>query len=117
ASRFPQLDVRNVDVTNVGGSVFRIRANVVNAGGFPTNITEQALKLKSTRPVTVALQLDKNLECLSRAVQHDLGHLAALSGKREVEWFVRLTRGRQGKATIVANAQKGGTVRKEVNVR
>ncbi len=117
ASRFPQLDVRDVDITNVGGSIFRIRANVVNTGGFPTHITEQALKLKSTRPVTVALQLDNNLECLSRAVQHDIGHLAALSGKREVEWFVRITRGKQSKATIVVNAQKAGAVRKEVQVR
>lgn len=97
--------------------MFRIRANVVNIGGFPTHVTEQALKLKSTRPVTVALQLGKNLEYLSRVVQHDIGHLAALSGKREVEWFVRVTKGKQAKATIVASAQKARTVRKEVNVR
>jgi hypothetical protein len=117
ARRVPQLDVRDVDVTNVGSSVFRIRANVVNTGGFPTHVTEQALQLKSTRPVSVALELDKNLECLSRACQHDIGHLAALSGKKEVEWFVRLTRGKQAKATIVATAQKAGAVRKEVRIR
>ena len=62
------------------------QAGVVGAwgGGFPTHVTEQALKLKSTRPVTVALQLDKNLECLSRTCQHDIGHLAALSGNLDL---------------------------------
>ncbi|MBI2298916.1 MAG: hypothetical protein HYU66_08210 [Armatimonadetes bacterium] len=84
----PHLELRT-DVASFDGGVHRVRAEVVNTGALPTQVTNQGAKLRSVRGVRVSLEPGEGMELLSRVAVHDVGHLAKVCGKREVEWFVR----------------------------
>ena len=58
------------------------------------------------------LEVGEGLEILSREAGVEMGHLAARSGKRDLEWFVK---GR-GTARLVVTAVKAGTVETEIAV-
>jgi len=115
ARRAPRLAVRTT-LDRIEGSVFRLRAEVVNVGQFPTHVTAQATKLASTKPVSVTLELGAGLELLSRSDYAEIGHLAGPGGKQEVEWFLRRTE-EAPTATVVAQSPKGGVVRAEVEIK
>jgi murein tripeptide amidase MpaA len=112
ARRAPRLTVRTT-LERIEGAVYRLRAEVVNGGQFPTHVTAQATKLASTKPVSVKLEGGAGLELLSRSDYAEIGQLAGPGGKQEVEWFLRRT-GEPTTATVVARAPKGGVARAEV---
>lgn len=82
----PRLELR-CDLTAVGGDVHRLRVEVINRGALPTHITRQATSLRGVKGVRASIDTGR-AELLSRSATVDLGHLAALTGKKEVEWFV-----------------------------
>lgn len=105
AALAPRLTVRGT-VDRYDGGVCRVRAEVVNPGALPTNITQQALKLRGIDPVKVRLELPEGGELLSRHPSHDVGHLPRLQGKREVEWFIKV--GTPGTVVVEAWCPRAG---------
>ena len=70
------------------------------------------LSLKGMKPVTVELVAGGDAEVVSRNRYQELGHLAGLTGSRQLEWFIR---GEEGAGlTIRATSQKGGVAEQEI---
>ena len=89
AERHPRVRAEEVEVTAVGGAVYRIRARIANRGRLPTNVTNLGSGLPRMQPVRVSLMAVDGVELLSARGHQELGHLRALTGSRTVEWFVR----------------------------
>ncbi|MCD6360829.1 MAG: hypothetical protein J7M38_08170, partial [Armatimonadetes bacterium] len=87
AARRPKLEISDVQVDSFG-EVYRVRARVSNAGAFATNITQQALQLRSVRPVELEVSAGENARLLSRPRYHTIGHIPAYGRSQEYEWFV-----------------------------
>ena len=104
AARRPRLAVTDTTVKAVAGEVYRVRAHILNAGAFATNITQRALALRSLKPVVVELLPAEGVEVLSRSRHHEIAQLPAHGRSHELEWFVRGPSGSQ--VTIRASAPK-----------
>jgi len=87
ATMMPLLELKEVDVEDLGDDVSRITATVSNAGYQPT---ELAIRVDSGRdvPVRAVISLEGGAELLSDASEVDLGVLAG-HGEAEVTWVVR----------------------------
>lgn len=112
--RRPRLVISELEAVNLGGSVWRVRARVMNDGALPTNITQQALSLRSLRPVTVELRAEPGAELVSLGRWREVGHLGPRRVTAELEWFVRGEAG--GEIVVRASSQKGGTVERRVRL-
>ncbi|NLO07960.1 MAG: hypothetical protein GX131_19230 [candidate division WS1 bacterium] len=112
--RRPRLVISEIDATAVASEVYRIRARVMNDGGFATNITERALKLRSLKPVRVSLSLHDGMELLSNALHRQIGHLAPHARSGELEWFIRAEPG--GEVTLHATSQRAGVVEQTITL-
>lgn len=104
ASLAPRLELR--PTAERFGPVVRVRAEVVNVGLLATNVLRVATSLRGVKGVRAALQTGDGVELLSRAASHELGHLARLHGKREVEWFVNGPTG--STVTVTAACPRAG---------
>ncbi len=112
AGRYPRLRLVGVQVEPMGGHVSRIRATLMNTGGFPTHISEVGREVRANRSPVARLEVGEGLEILSREASIETGHLAALSGKRDLEWFVRGS----GQARLVARSTKAGVVEEPLQI-
>ena len=117
ASRHPWLEISRVEVEHIEGSVYRIKAGVLNTGGLPTNITNLGAGLRGRTPVSVELVAPRGAEVLSSRAHEEIGQLGRAGGSREVEWFARKTGKAAGVLEIVARSQKAGTARREVRLQ
>jgi hypothetical protein len=121
AALSPLVRITSTEVEDVGGNVYRVRAEVRNEGWLPTNLTQQAIKLGIAKPVTVKLSLGQGAQLLSGKAVTNLGHLegkwatsGGMFGARAAadtcvaEWLVRVPSG-PVEMEIVARSQKGGT--------
>ncbi len=104
ATRRPCLEVSDLEVDPIAEGVFRVRARIMNTGGFPTNITERGLELRALKPISVELVLPEGAEVLSQARHFQPGHLAPHSRTSELEWFIRCEPGSE--VTVRAHSQK-----------
>ena len=89
--RHPRVVVEDVCAEDVGGGVWRVRARIANRGEFATHVSAKGAGLRRLRPVRVEFHAAGEL--LSQQGHHDLGHLAGVTGGRQLEWFVK----REGK--------------------
>lgn len=114
ASRRPCLVLDPVEVTPLGGQVYRLRATLGNSGWLSTAITEQAAALANQPVLTVRVEPSAGVEVVSRGQTRQLGPLAPGSGRHDLEWFVRGPEG--GRVAIVASHPRAGTVRATVRL-
>jgi murein tripeptide amidase MpaA len=125
----PLLRIQELKATPVAQGLFRVEAVVGNEGYLPTNLTDMALKLDVIPAVSVQLECSSDVELVMGAAEQDLGHLAGYSERRDpwnawgppwantrakVEWQVRVPEGTQSVVKLVAVAEKGGTVSREL---
>src|SRR5690606_2553467 len=75
--RYPHVRIVGVRVDAVGSDIFRIRATVMNTGGFPTYIAETGRDVRANRSPMARLELGDGMEMLSREAGVELGHLGA----------------------------------------
>lgn len=121
----PRVVIGEVEVTPLGGGLSRIRAAVENEGYLSTNITQRALDARLTPPVRALIEL-RDAELVSGSRRTDLGHLKGsrdapgndrgAESRAVVEYVVRATGGRPA-AVITVVSEKGGTVRRQVELR
>ncbi|MBI3944701.1 MAG: carboxypeptidase [Armatimonadetes bacterium] len=112
AGRYPHLRLADVAVDAVGGNVHRVRATVMNTGGFPTYVAETGREVRANRPPLARLEPGEGVEVLSRESAVETGHLGAFSGRSQLEWFVR----GHGDVRLVVRSAKAGMVEQRLRI-
>ena len=128
AASSPRLRLPEVQVTPLDAGLYRVRAVVENEGFLPTNVTEQAIKLKVARPVRVELFPSVGAELVGGQRRQEIGHLAGRieqarvhllwgsvgnGARRAVEWLVRAT-APDAVVTVRATCDRAGHVSRQV---
>ncbi|MEY8117820.1 M14 family metallopeptidase [Falsihalocynthiibacter sp. BN13B15] len=121
AAAAPQLSIDALEVVNLSGDIWKVRAVVANHGYLPTNLSDVALDNLVAKPVTVTLE---GAEIVVNPPLADLGHLAGRTErydlwspwgekwtptKKATEWVVRAKTGKQ--IEVTAQSEKAGTIR------
>lgn len=114
AGLHPHVALEETCVTRIGDGLWRIRARVANRGAFSTHVTARGAKLRRLPPVRVEFAPDKGVELLSMTGHQDIGHLAAQTGQRTLEWFVRGPKG--ASCRIGVHGGTGGNSSAEVKL-
>lgn len=109
AQASPKLGAEIHEIEEIGDNVYRIAVSIRNDGYLPTNITEQALKMKQAPPVEAIIHLKEDDTVIVGDVKQEIGHLAGYGGRRKVEWTVRFADTPTG--TIEIRSKKAGVVR------
>ncbi|NNE34803.1 MAG: hypothetical protein HKN13_06185, partial [Rhodothermales bacterium] len=114
ASMFARVQIAQTEVTDHGGGVFRIKAEVENAGFFPTSSAHGVVS-RSVKPTMVQLDIAPE-RLLSGAAKTSFFQAMDGSGKRtDFEWIISGKRG--DKVKIRAVSQKAGRHEIEVTLR
>ncbi len=78
ANTLPHLTAEAIRTEQIGAKLWRVSLLVGNDGYLPTNLTEEAIKLKTAQEVTATLSGAVFIEGL---VQKKIGHLAGRAGR------------------------------------
>ncbi len=114
ASLFAQVRIAETKVTDHGGGVFRIEAEVENAGFLPT-ASAHGVESRSVKPTMVQLDI-KPEALLSGAAKTSFFQALEGSGKRtSYEWIVSGKRGDKVKLKVVS--QKAGKDEATITLR
>ena len=116
ANKHPNVSLEDLQVDAVGGQVYRIRVRVVNRGEFPTNVTQKGRLLRRLQPVQVEFHPANGVESLSSEGHRDLGHLAGVTGGRELEWFVSAGKGSEELCSLRIQGGTGGNLNRTVKI-
>ena len=116
ANKHPNVSLEDLQVDAVGGQVYRIRVRVVNRGEFPTNVTQKGRLLRRLQPVQVEFHPANGVESLSSEGHRDLGHLAGVTGGRELEWFVSAGKGSEELCSLRIQGGTGGNLNRTVRI-
>ncbi len=122
AETSPQVVIRDASVKFVEkGKVAKVTVMVENKGYLPTNITKRSIEAQFASPVRAAIELS-DAELSSGNTRTDLGHLTGrrdnelATSRKEVEYMIRIT-GPNPKAVITIISEKGGTVKRELDLK
>jgi hypothetical protein len=105
-SLFPRIAVADTAVTNLGGGLFRIKAEIENKGFLPTS-TAHGQVSRSVRATMVQLSVDAKDIVSGDAKTNNIPILAGSGRRQSYQWIVK---GKPGSTvTLKVVAQKGGT--------
>lgn len=108
AEALPLLEIDGVEVDDLGGNVYRVKAGVRNTGLIPT-ATEMQKMVERAIPVKATLTADRVLEFLHGEAEAEVGHLpGAPHEAREIEWLVRVGGGGAVEFTVTVSAPNAG---------
>ena len=114
ASRLPDISINNIRVEPIGGKIFRIKADIVNTGYFPTN-SAIGNRVRWPRNVKVSVGLSKNQKLTSGNPVTILRPIGGNGGREEMTWLVI---GNAGDAvTITAGSPIAGTATETVRLK
>jgi Zinc carboxypeptidase len=126
----PLLEVRSLDVEQLGEGSFLVRLVLQNSGWLPTNVTEKALERKVVRPLEVELELPEGARLVGGEVKTEVGQLKGRAEKRsttwwandestadlaKLEWVVEAPAGTE--IGLEARHQRAGTIRQRVALK
>lgn len=130
AALLPLVRVTGTESTQVAQGVYRVEARIENTGFLPTNVTQQAVKIKQAKPVKAKLELPEGVELVTGHHVLELGHMEGRSAKlllprvvggevidrskRHVEWVVKGAPG--SKVTLEAGCPRAGVVRETITL-
>jgi len=124
------LEVRSLDVEQLGDSSFLVRVVLQNAGWLPTNVTQKALDRQAVREVEVELDLPDGAKLVAGEVKTTAGQLNGRVEKRsttwwgndesttdlaKLEWVIEAPAGTE--IGVEARHQRAGTVRRRVKLQ
>jgi hypothetical protein len=113
-SLFPKIGIADVKATAIGGGLYRINAEVENAGYLPTSTAHGVLS-RSVKPTMVQLGVAPESIVSGDAKTSFIPALAGSGRRQSYQWIVR---GTPGQAVVVkAVAQKGGAAERSVTLR
>jgi hypothetical protein len=114
ASLFAQVRIAHTEVTNRGGGIFQIAAEIENAGYLPTSMN-QGVTSRSVAPTMVQLGVDPD-DVLTGAAKTSFFH--ALEGSGARKRYVWVIRGREGASVeLKVVSQKGGSDTANITLR
>jgi hypothetical protein len=114
STQVPRIGIAKATVTSHGGGLFRIEAEIENAGVWPTAL-QHAVTARAVKPVLVQLGVEPSAIVSGNPKTNLLPTLAG-SGRREsYEWIVRGKPGQQ--VTLKVVAEKGGTVTQTLTLK
>lgn len=106
AGLFADVSIAEMTVTDEGGGIFRVKAEVENGGFLPTS-TAHGVRSRSVRPTMVQLGIDPE-DLLSGSAKTSFFQATDGSGRRQsFEWIIRGNRGDSVELRVVS--QKGGS--------
>jgi murein tripeptide amidase MpaA len=83
----PLLEVRSLDVEQLGAESFLVRLVLQNSGWLPTNVTEKAVERNSVRPIEVELDLPEGARLFGGEMKTEAGQLHGRVHKRSTTWW------------------------------
>lgn len=125
----PRLEVRSLDVEQVGKGVWKIRLVLENTGWLPTNVSDKAVERKAVQPLEVELELPEGTRLIAGEKRTEVGQLTGrvhnrstlwwgtndgTTDRTKLEWVVESVTG--GDVELVAKHQRAGTVRRRVTL-
>jgi hypothetical protein len=113
AGKLPKVEILSLDVTPLGGGVYRVKAVAGNRGYLATH-TKQAERAHSHIPVRLTLQTGKGVELLTGYPFVTAERLEGTTGTLEGEWLVRADDG--AKIVVDATTDNAGRDQKTTTV-
>jgi murein tripeptide amidase MpaA len=124
----PKLEIHSLTAESKGSDHYYIRLVIHNIGWLPTQVSEQALKMKVVREIEVDIDLPDEAKLISGKQKTKSGQLSGRDDKyalsywvsdptkerAKVEWVIHAPNG--GEVTITAVHQRAGTVRTTINL-
>ncbi len=104
-SLFPAVRIADVDVTDHGGGVFEITADVANTGFLPTALA-QGVRARAVAPVMVQLGVDPSAIVTGDAKTSFIPSLDGSGARKRYTWMVRGRAGAQIELRV--RSQKSG---------
>ena len=122
----PRLTLRDISLTSIGLSVYRVRFVIENSGWLPTYVTKKALEKKILRGIIIEIELPESASLESGKLRDEFGQLEGRAYK-EATWFNDSTNDRlllewviqapqKGIVKIIARHDRAGVVRAEINL-
>ncbi len=90
----PKLILGNLETTNLGGGIFRVRAMCMNIGRFGTTVMSGSEGYLAQSNVSVTDCGSQNASILSRPAQYTFRQLPSM-GREPLEWFLRAEPGEE----------------------
>ncbi len=112
AAAAPRLRVRKAEAVRLARGLHKVAADIVNEGYLPTNVTQQGVTNRQSRPVLVELKLPRGAKVEVGRPRQVIGHLSAYSTPRRLEWVVR----GKGVVDVVASCPRAGADEKRVKL-
>ena len=113
-SLFPRIAIADLTATSLGGGMYRIKAEVENAGYLPTS-TAHGVTSQSVKPVMVQLGVPPESIVSGDAKTNFIPALAGSGRRQSYQWILR---GKAGQTVAVkAAAEKGGSAERTVTLQ
>jgi hypothetical protein len=104
-SLFARVAIASTEITPLGGGLYRIRADVENAGFLPTALS-QGVTARSVKPVMVQLGVPPESIITGSEKTNFIPTIAGSGSRQSYEWVIT---GKPGSVvTLKAVSQKGG---------
>ena len=104
-SIFPKVKIAKAEATALGGGIYRIRADVENAGYLPTTMM-QGVIARSVKPVMVQLGVPPDSIITGNEKTNSINALAGAGTRQSFEWVIK---GKPAQAiTLKVMSQKSG---------
>jgi hypothetical protein len=106
ASLFPRVKVASLEAVNHGGGIFRLKAEIENAGFWPTALAH-GQAARAVKPTMVQLGVDPGAVISGSAKTTFLPVLAGSGSRAKYEWLIR---GKTGETVeLLVQSEKGGS--------
>ena len=103
---FPEVKIAKTEVINHGGGIFRIRAEVENAGFLPTSLAH-GVRSRSVKPTMVQLGVEPEAVISGNNKTSFFQSLAGSGKRQKYEWLIKGKSGVRIELRVVS--QKGGS--------
>ncbi len=114
AGMLPRVNIVDTEVTDHGGGVFTVTAEVENSGYFPTSL-QHGVVSRSVQPTTVRIQVDPEAILTGDAKSSTVQRLEGSGSRAKFSWVIQ---GDDGQSVeIWMRSQKGGTDTATVTLR
>jgi hypothetical protein len=114
ASLFPKVRVASLEAVAYGGGIFRVTAEVENAGFWPTSLA-QAQTARAVKPTMVQLGVDPGAVLSGSAKTSFLQTLNGSGSRAKYEWLIK---GKTGEVVeLLVQSEKGGSATARVTLK
>ncbi len=114
ASLFPRIKVASFEAVSHGGGIFRLKAEIENAGFWPTSLAH-GQTARAVKPTMVQLGVDPGAVISGSAKTMFLPVLAGSGSRAKYEWLIR---GKTGETVeLLVQSEKGGSATARVTLK